>query len=64
MTPLQQAAFKGNAPLVDYLLCHGADVNMNEHNDSYTALMFAAIAGQWRRSSSFVLVSRVAVCLV
>ena len=31
--------------MVDYLICHGADVNSNEHDHGYTALMFAALSG-------------------
>ncbi|XP_002738103.1 ankyrin repeat and MYND domain-containing protein 2-like [Saccoglossus kowalevskii] len=45
MTPLQNAAFKGNKELCELLLAHGADVNSNEHENGYTTLMFAALAG-------------------
>ncbi|KHN82406.1 Dauer abnormal formation protein 25 [Toxocara canis] len=46
MTPLDQACFKANKELVEYLLDHGSDPNSNEHAQGYTALMFAAISGQ------------------
>uniref|UniRef100_A0A914XJU7 MYND-type domain-containing protein n=1 Tax=Plectus sambesii TaxID=2011161 RepID=A0A914XJU7_9BILA len=45
-TPLQQAAFKGNVELCRVLLDRGADVNSNEHEHAYTALMFGALSGQ------------------
>ena len=45
MTPLQQAAFKANVDICHLLLAHGADVNSSEHNQGYTALMFAALSG-------------------
>ncbi|MRA76122.1 ankyrin repeat domain-containing protein, partial [Bacillus thuringiensis] len=41
MTPLQQAAFKAKVDICRLLLAHGADVNSSEHNQGYTALMFA-----------------------
>lgn len=46
MTPLDQACFKANKYLVEYLLDHDADPNSNEHAQGYTALMFAALSGQ------------------
>uniref|UniRef100_A0A915BIH6 MYND-type domain-containing protein n=1 Tax=Parascaris univalens TaxID=6257 RepID=A0A915BIH6_PARUN len=46
MTPLDQACFKANKYLVEYLLDHNADPNSNEHAQGYTALMFAALSGQ------------------
>ena len=48
MTPLQQAAFKGNAKMSELLLGRGADVNSNHHDSGYTALMFAALSGETR----------------
>ncbi|XP_791789.3 ankyrin repeat and MYND domain-containing protein 2 [Strongylocentrotus purpuratus] len=45
MTPLQNAAFKGNLPLCELLLAHGADVNANHHENGYTTLMFGALSG-------------------
>ncbi|XP_063954035.1 ankyrin repeat and MYND domain-containing protein 2-like [Lytechinus pictus] len=45
MTPLQNAAFKGNLHLCELLLAHGADVNANHHENGYTTLMFAALSG-------------------
>ena len=49
MTPLQHASYKGNQQMVDYLICHGADVNSNDHDSGYTALMFAALSGTYTR---------------
>jgi ankyrin repeat protein len=45
MTPLQHAAFKSHANICSLLLAHGADVNDHEHDQGYTALMFAALSG-------------------
>ena len=45
MTPLMQAAFKANRPMCELLLARGADVNSNNHDSGYTALMFAALSG-------------------
>ena len=45
MTPLQHAAYKGNCDGCELLLAHGADVNSNEHDHGYSALMFAALSG-------------------
>ena len=47
MTPLHQAAYKGNRELCAFLLNSGADVNSNSHEHGYTALMFAALSGIW-----------------
>ncbi|XP_030059588.1 ankyrin repeat and MYND domain-containing protein 2-like [Microcaecilia unicolor] len=44
MTPLMHAAYKGKASLCRLLLQHGADVNCNEHEHGYTALMFAGLS--------------------
>ena len=52
MTPLQHASYKGNQQMVDYLICHGADVNSNGHDSGYTALMFAALSGTHTRIRS------------
>ncbi|VDK51657.1 unnamed protein product [Anisakis simplex] len=46
MTPLDQACFKANQQLVEYLIKNGADPNTNQHTHGYSALMFAAISGQ------------------
>uniref|UniRef100_A0A8C8FLF6 MYND-type domain-containing protein n=1 Tax=Oncorhynchus tshawytscha TaxID=74940 RepID=A0A8C8FLF6_ONCTS len=46
MTPLMHAAYKGKADMCKLLLQHGADVNCNEHEHGYTALMFAGLSGQ------------------
>ena len=40
-----QAAFKGNLSMCTLLLQQGADVNANDHQHGYTALMFAALSG-------------------
>lgn len=45
MTPLMHAAYKGKADMCKLLLQHGADVNCNEHEHGYTALMFAGLSG-------------------
>lgn len=45
MTPLQHAAYRGDAAVCRLLLDHGADVNDNHHDHRYTALMFAALSG-------------------
>lgn len=45
MTPLMHAAYKGKADMCRLLLQHGADVNCNQHEYGYTALMFAGLAG-------------------
>lgn len=39
------AAYKGKADMCKLLLQHGADVNCNEHEHGYTALMFAGLSG-------------------
>uniref|UniRef100_A0A8C0VBJ8 Ankyrin repeat and MYND domain containing 2 n=1 Tax=Cyanistes caeruleus TaxID=156563 RepID=A0A8C0VBJ8_CYACU len=46
MTPLMHAAYKGKVDMCRLLLRHGADVNCNEHEHGYTALMFAGLSGQ------------------
>lgn len=46
MTPLQHAAYRGNYRLCKLFLDRGADVNSNHHDSSYTALMFAGLAGK------------------
>lgn len=46
MTPLMHAAYKGKADMCRLLLQHGADVNCNEHEYGYTALMFAGLSGK------------------
>jgi hypothetical protein len=44
MTPLQHAAYRGLKKLCSKLIENGANVNCNEQDQGYTALMFAAIA--------------------
>lgn len=39
------AAYKGKADMCRLLLQHGADVNCNQHEYGYTALMFAGLSG-------------------
>jgi len=46
MTPLMHVAYKGKADMCRLLLQHGADVNCNEHEYGYTALMFAGLSGK------------------
>lgn len=48
MTPLMHAAYKGKTDMCKLLLQHGADVNCNEHEHGYTALMFAGLSGELR----------------
>jgi len=45
MTPLMHAAWKSKAKVVKMLLDRGADANGGQHEHSYTALHFAALAG-------------------
>jgi ankyrin repeat protein len=45
MSPLDQASFKGNQDLVEMLLARGANADNRAHDQGYTALMFAALAG-------------------
>ncbi|XP_069815422.1 ankyrin repeat and MYND domain-containing protein 2 isoform X2 [Dendropsophus ebraccatus] len=46
MTPLMHATYKGKVDMCKLLLQHGADVNCNEHEHGYTALMFACLSGK------------------
>lgn len=46
MTPLMHAAYKGKADMCHLLLQNGADVNCNQHEYGYTALMFAGLSGE------------------
>lgn len=46
MTPLMHAAYQGRTDVCHLLLQHGADVNCNQHEYGYTALMFAALSGE------------------
>lgn len=52
MTPLMHAAYKGKADMCRLLLQHGADVNCNEHEHGYTALMFAGLSGKRREDET------------
>ena len=45
MSPLQHAAYKGNLKMAKFFLDRGANVNQNDHEHKYTALMFAALGG-------------------
>uniref|UniRef100_A0A0N4ZF64 MYND-type domain-containing protein n=1 Tax=Parastrongyloides trichosuri TaxID=131310 RepID=A0A0N4ZF64_PARTI len=45
---IDQAAFKGNEELVEWLLAHNANPHSKANNDSYTSLMFAALSGNAR----------------
>lgn len=53
MTPLMHAAYKGKADMCKLLLQHGADVNCNEHEHGYTALMFAGLSGRSRHTLGY-----------
>ncbi|PIO57217.1 ankyrin repeat protein, partial [Teladorsagia circumcincta] len=46
MSVLAAAAYRGSADLVQLCIENGANVNDKEHNQGYTPLMFAALAGQ------------------
>ncbi len=59
MTPIQHAAYKANKQMLDYLICHGADVNQNEHEHGYTALMFSALSGNAVQNSCSVLCPKI-----
>jgi hypothetical protein len=48
MSPLDQAAFKGNTELALYLINQKADADNRAHEHGYTCLMFAALAGKPR----------------
>lgn len=39
------ACFRGNLPVVEFLLKYGANVNSSSHKQGYTALMFAGLSG-------------------
>jgi len=45
MTPLMQAAYKGNLDMCKFLLKNGAKVGASVHGNEYTALMMAALSG-------------------
>jgi hypothetical protein len=45
MNPLDQACFRGEEELVRFLIENGANVDNREHEQGYTCLMFAALAG-------------------
>jgi ankyrin repeat protein len=47
MTPLQHAAFRGKCDIADQLISAGANVNSDQHENGYTALMFAALSGRF-----------------
>ena len=41
MTPLMQAAYKGNIDMCELLLAHGADVNSNFHEHQVSIQIFS-----------------------
>uniref|UniRef100_A0A914YD02 Ankyrin repeat and MYND domain-containing protein 2 n=1 Tax=Panagrolaimus superbus TaxID=310955 RepID=A0A914YD02_9BILA len=45
MNPLDQACFRGEEELVRFLIENGANVDNRAHEQGYTCLMFAALAG-------------------
>lgn len=57
MTPLMHAAYKGRTDICRLLLQHGANVNCNQHEYGYTALMFAALSGEFPHPASLTLLS-------
>uniref|UniRef100_A0AC35TP10 MYND-type domain-containing protein n=1 Tax=Rhabditophanes sp. KR3021 TaxID=114890 RepID=A0AC35TP10_9BILA len=48
LNAVDQAAYKGNEELVEWLLLNGGDACNKKHSDGYTSLMFAALAGNAR----------------
>ncbi|KAI1705691.1 ankyrin repeats (3 copies) domain-containing protein [Ditylenchus destructor] len=46
MNYLDQACFKGNEELIEFLIENGANVDNRAHDQGYTSLMFAAIGGK------------------
>ncbi|KAK6013455.1 ankyrin repeat protein, partial [Ostertagia ostertagi] len=46
MSVLAAAAYRGSSDLVQLCIDKGANVNDKEHNQGYTPLMFAALAGR------------------
>lgn len=46
MNPLDQACFRGEDELVRFLIENGANVDNRAHEQGYTCLMFAALAGK------------------
>lgn len=47
MNFLDQACFKGNEYLAEFLINSGIDVDNRSHVEGYTSLMFAALAGNF-----------------
>ncbi|CAH8447813.1 unnamed protein product [Schistosoma mattheei] len=54
LSPLQLACFRGNLPVVEFLLKYGANVNSSSHKQGYTALMFAGLSGLLLHLYNFV----------
>lgn len=50
MNYLDQACFKGNEELIEFLIENGANVDNRAHDQGYTSLMFAAIGGKLIRN--------------
>ncbi|KAI1709391.1 ankyrin repeats (3 copies) domain-containing protein [Ditylenchus destructor] len=46
MNYLDQACFKGNEELIEFLIENGCNVDNRAHDQGYTSLMFAALAGK------------------
>lgn len=47
MNFLDQACFKGNERLAEFLIKSGIIVDNRSHDQGYTSLMFAALAGNF-----------------
>lgn len=48
LSPIDQAAFKGNEELVEWLLANKANPHNKANKDGYTSLMFAALSGMFK----------------
>lgn len=57
MTPLMHAAYRGRTDICRLLLQHGANVNCSQHEYGYTALMFAALSGEFPHPAPLTLLS-------
>jgi len=49
------AAYKGKTEMCELLLAQGADINSNNHEHQYTALMFACLSGMYKYIYMYVI---------